>query len=358
MLLMAWCLTVLGNPVALNNRAAQLYFDGRFEEAEYLYHVALAGTSSTDLLRTAAISSNLGALYKAEARYAEAEKLYRRALGLRQAALGGAHADVAASMNNVAEILRLEGRYGEAAPLFERALGIFDRLGAPSRGDLGLVLNNLAEIYRVYRLYGEAERLLGEALPLIERAYGGEHVRTAMALNNLAQVLEQRGKLAESERLQLRALEILRRSSGRHDAELAVSLSNLGCVYTRKKRLAESIQLHKQALNLIGAAETPARAAVLHNLSGALEASGRLPEALAMLDESRSIRERLLGGAHPVVAYLLKDYARLLRRMKRTTEAIELEAKAQAALDQNRPPAFDRLVVPVAALKSWRESER
>src|SRR5689334_22694737 len=106
MLLFAWCLTVLGNPAALNNRAAQLYFDGRFREAEYLYQVALAGTPSPDRLRTAAILSNLAALYKAEARYVDAEKLYRRALSLRQESLGRAHADVAASMNNVAEILR------------------------------------------------------------------------------------------------------------------------------------------------------------------------------------------------------------------------------------------------------------
>jgi len=356
MVLLVSCLAIFWNPTALNNRAVQRYAEGRWREAELLYQAALSLTPSSEFLRTASISSNLAALYKAEARYAEAEDLYERALRLRQQSPRTPPGEVAASLNNLAEILRLERRYDDAIPHFERALTIFDRLG--DQGEIGLVLNNLAEVYRVYRLDGEAERLLREAVTLMEKSFGPEHVRTAVTLANLAHVLEERNNLAGSERLQMQALQIFRKCSGQHDGDIATSLSHLGRVYLRQKRFAEAEQLQLQALRLIGPAETLTRAAILHNLGNAREANGRLADALNTLEQSRSIRERLLGSNHPVIAPLLADYARLLRRMKRKSEAIAIEAQARALTEQERLPRLSSLVVSVETLKSWPEREK
>ena len=54
----------------------------------------------------------------------EAEPLFRRALAIREAALGPDHLYTAYSLNDLAELLWARGRSGEAEPLHRRALAI------------------------------------------------------------------------------------------------------------------------------------------------------------------------------------------------------------------------------------------
>ena len=63
--------------------------------------------------------------------------LYKRALAIREQALGASHPDVAQTVNNLALVYQDQGKYGEAEGLFKRALAIRETaLGAkpPRRG--------------------------------------------------------------------------------------------------------------------------------------------------------------------------------------------------------------------------------
>jgi len=60
----------------------------------------------------------------AAGRYAEALRLVRKTLSLREEALGPEHPDVADSLNNLAGLLSAQGDYAAARPLIERALKI------------------------------------------------------------------------------------------------------------------------------------------------------------------------------------------------------------------------------------------
>lgn len=66
----------------------------------------------------------LSAVCSAQRKYAEAEPLHRRALAIREKALGAEHPDVAASLNNLAALFRAQGRAAEAEPLEARAKAI------------------------------------------------------------------------------------------------------------------------------------------------------------------------------------------------------------------------------------------
>ena len=57
----------------------------------------------------AATLNNLASLYKEEARYADTEPLYKRALAIREKALGPDHPDVAQSLNNLADLYSAQG---------------------------------------------------------------------------------------------------------------------------------------------------------------------------------------------------------------------------------------------------------
>ena len=57
-------------------------------------------------------------------RFAEAEALYKRALEIRQQALGPQHVDVAASLTQLAELYASQHLYAKAKPLYQRAYEI------------------------------------------------------------------------------------------------------------------------------------------------------------------------------------------------------------------------------------------
>ncbi len=65
--------------------------------------------------------------------------------------------------------------------------------------------------------------------------------------------------------------------------------------------------------------------------SGVLyKTQGRYAEAEPLLKRALAIREKTLGPEHPRVATTLENYAALLRKTGRTTEAAKLEARAKA----------------------------
>ena len=70
----------------------------------------------------AATLNNQAELYKEQGRYADAEPLYKRALAIRENALGPDHLDVAQSLNNLADLYSAQGRHADAEPLYKRAL--------------------------------------------------------------------------------------------------------------------------------------------------------------------------------------------------------------------------------------------
>ena len=83
--------------------------------------------------------NNLAALYADQGRYADAEPLYKRALAIREKALGPDHPDVATSLNNLAELYRDQGRYADAEPLYKRALAIYEKALGPDHPNVATV---------------------------------------------------------------------------------------------------------------------------------------------------------------------------------------------------------------------------
>ena len=92
---------------------------------------ACAPAALKEDLRLAASFSDEARLYYQKGEYAEAERLYRRSLAIREKALGPDHPDVATNLDNLAELYQAQGKYAEAEPLLQRSLAI--RKGATKR---------------------------------------------------------------------------------------------------------------------------------------------------------------------------------------------------------------------------------
>ncbi len=73
---------------------------------------------------TATVVNNLAGLYYAQGKYAQAERLYERALLIRDSVLGKNHPDRARSLWHIGVLRRTQGRLEEASELHGEALEI------------------------------------------------------------------------------------------------------------------------------------------------------------------------------------------------------------------------------------------
>ncbi len=105
---------------------AAAYQQGNYAEAVKQTKAALSAAEAfrPDDPRLATTLNNLGELYRAQGRYAEAEPLHKRALAIVEKALGPDHPNVAKSLEHYATLLRKTGRTTEAAKLEARAKAI------------------------------------------------------------------------------------------------------------------------------------------------------------------------------------------------------------------------------------------
>ncbi len=70
-------------------------------------------------------------------------------------------------------------------------------------------------------------------------------------------------------------------------------------------------------------------AASLNNLALLYAAQGRYAEAEPLYKRALAISEKALGPDHPNVATSLENYAAVLRKTGRTSEAANIEARAK-----------------------------
>ena len=98
----------------------------------------------TTLLR----STNWASCIRGKGKYREAEGLYKRALVIREKALGASHPDVAQPSITWVCVIRAQGKYSEAEGLYKRALAIREKRSVRTIPTWRQTLNNLANVYR------------------------------------------------------------------------------------------------------------------------------------------------------------------------------------------------------------------
>jgi tetratricopeptide (TPR) repeat protein len=276
--------------------------------------------------------NNLAGLYKSQGKYAKAEPLLKRALAIREKSDGAGHPLTAISLNNLADLYVLQGKYGEAEPLFKRALAIREKSLGADHPDTAATLNNLASLYDSQGKYAEAEPLYKRALAIWEKALGADHPLTATGLDNLAALYKSQGKYAEAEPLFKRALAIQEKALDADHPSTAASLQALAEIYRAQGKYAEAEPLYKRALTI---SEKPLGADHLSTAIGLGDLAllyilqGKLAEAEPLLKGALSIAEKKLGAENPDVLSFLESYAKLLRKMNREAEAVELESRAK-----------------------------
>ena len=230
-------------------------------------------------------------MYWKQGKYADAEGLYKRALAIREKALGADHPTWPQTLNNLAIVYHDQGKYADAEGLHKRALAIREKALGASHPDVAQTLNNLANVYQEQGKYADAEALHKRALAINEKALGADHPDVAQTLNNLANVYDDarqvrrrrgapqaragdpregarrrpprcgsrpsttwpactddQGKYADAEGLHKRALAIQEKALGADHPDVARTLNNLAVVYEAQGKYADAEGLYKRAL--------------------------------------------------------------------------------------------------------------
>jgi Trypsin/Tetratricopeptide repeat len=133
---------------ASERRATRLYRIGEYLEAIPIAERARELTErqfgSKDL-KVADWLDNIAELYRKrvnqldrsnetrEQRYLEAEKRYKRALEIREEALGSDHADLVANLEKLASLYKEQDRFSDADPYYQRAVSVAEKAWGPDQ---------------------------------------------------------------------------------------------------------------------------------------------------------------------------------------------------------------------------------
>jgi tetratricopeptide (TPR) repeat protein len=299
---------------------------------------------------TASSLNNLGYLLQDMGDLAGARPYYERALAITEATMGPDHPDTASSLNNLGYLLQDMGDLAGARPYYERALTIWEEALGPDHPSTATSLNNLGSLLRTMGDLSAARPYYERALAICQKALGPDHPETAISLNNLGMLLQAMGDLAGARPYYERALAIAEKALGPDHPSTAASLNNLGSLLRAMGDLVGARSYYEQSLAIAEKAlgpDHPSTATSLNNLGSLLRAMGDLAVARPYLERALAIAEEALGPAHPSTAASLNNLGRLLQAMGDLTGARPYIERAlairQEALGPDHPDTAQSL---------------
>jgi len=234
----------------LQNAGRYLHARGQFSEAETLlarvlmYHQHFG---VEDHLLVSALSE-LAVLFYDQGKYGQAEPLFHQALAILEKQLGAEDPDIATSLHNLAYIYLAQEKDDQAEQLLARALSIHEKqLGAEHRAT-ATSLHALGDLYSHQGKYDQAEQLLARALSIHEKQLGAEHRATATSLGKLASIYHEQNKYEQAESLYRRALRILDKQLGAEHPDIVIPLYELAILMQEQGKSEQAEELYKRAL--------------------------------------------------------------------------------------------------------------
>jgi predicted negative regulator of RcsB-dependent stress response len=253
-------------------------------------------------------------------RPAEAERIARQILQIREHSQGIDAFDTIDALKNLAAAVGVQGDHAQAERLLREALSRLERNRsnqAQRFKALGFYLiNNLALQKLLQGDPGEADKLLNEATPRAAQQFGPDHLLTLYLQRMLARVLAEEGQFTKAEALAQTTLDARRRQTS--DAPgTGRTLLILARAQVEQRKLDQAELLLNEALTIFRerpAMRKDALAAQAANWLGTIQvARGAYPEAEALLlsnsDEffapsaEMSPNERRLAVGHIVKLY-------------------------------------------------------
>ena len=311
----------------LGDLAVLKHDQGDFANAEKLYRRAvdiLRSANGPDDENTLINESNLAQLLRETSRYADAEQSLKRILDVRRRRLGNDDPQTAVSMRELGHYYLAVADYAHAEDLFKEALAVRERTYGENHPHTIISVQDLAQLYHEWGKFELAEPMFKRAVELSEKVSGPDHPDMATGLNNLGLYYDHIGKFAEAEAAYRRALAITEKTLGADHVTAAATLSNLAMVLARTNRGAEAAALMARSIAICEKSYGPEHmhtATAINNLASISEDMGDYATAEQLLKRSVAIRRKIVGEDHPDTAVCENNLGLLYVTMERYAEA-------------------------------------
>jgi tetratricopeptide (TPR) repeat protein len=186
--------------------------------------------------------NNLSVSYNAAGRHADALKLRKEALALRQAQLGPDHPDTLNSVHNVAFSYAALGRHADALRLREETLArrqAHPDLG-PDHPDTLRSMHSLALSYTALGRHGDAIQLHAETLALRKAKLPPNHTETLQSMHHLASAYQDAGRRPEALPLFEETLRLRKSKLNPGHLDTLTSMNHVAGAYVAAGRWAEA----------------------------------------------------------------------------------------------------------------------
>lgn len=187
-----------------------------------------------------------------ERKFEDALEPARRAVKLGEKTFGDREELVAVALNNLGKVYAATGKAADAEKLYRRALAVYERLFAPDDLRVAAVLDALALLeMHAKGDPGRAAALYSRALEIREKALGREHEEVLQSVGNLVSAYSAKGDTARVEPLLRRVVETRERTLAAGDPKLSAALHGYACFLRQTRRGEEAAKLEERALSTL-----------------------------------------------------------------------------------------------------------
>lgn len=299
-LLLVWCAAAQdGQPGAkewqiLRDAAHQAYQQGRYQAALDTSHRALRAAESfgpKDVRRAITLHQN-GIIGAALGRYADAESAYVEAMVILDANPPERYL-LAQLLHHLARVyMESGGRYAQAERVMRRALALGLATVGPTHPDVAGLLANLASAEMMLRKDEEAQAHFQQALTILENSPPQYHPEKASILSNLGFLSLWRGDSPGALLYLEKSVALNEAALGSGHPELIPSLLNLARLRLRLQHTAAAQDPARHALAIAEQRLGPAHPMLYQALStyaGVLRKSRRRSEARKLESRAKAV---------------------------------------------------------------------
>jgi tetratricopeptide (TPR) repeat protein len=223
----------------LDDDAKRLLQQGDYANATTVSQDALRlaeRTYGSDSLPVAVSLNNLAAIYQRQQRYASAEPLLKRAVGIYLQSPSASDTDLAANYCNLA-INYVEMKQDDNATLYYwKCLGILEKPGKKFDPAICRIMIALSQVSRRSGKYAEAESFLNRSCTSGQRLLGHDHVDVINSFINLGALYLDQRRYSDAESVFVRVVAVIEQKYGTHSQALIDPLAGLVTAYKATDR--------------------------------------------------------------------------------------------------------------------------
>ncbi|HTC90410.1 MAG TPA: tetratricopeptide repeat protein [Bryobacteraceae bacterium] len=282
---------------------------------------------------------------EAASKYPDAEKYLARAIAIREKASGAEGAELSPDLSQLARVNVAKHNFPAADTLYQRVLKIQQNKFSANSPELLPTLDALANL--AIEENKDPEPLLKQTLSIREGNLGPNHAEVAKNLDKLAALYTEQKRFLEAQKVSERALFIWMKELKPGSAELAEKYEKVAELYEALNRPVDAEPLILQVLT----ARESDTVASLNTLAAIYVSKQNLTEAEPLYRLSLTILDKkgILSGKRTLflsstddnldlLAQTALDYADLLKKMRRKSDASKIEARIRAVTGKSPAP--------------------